>query len=273
MLGDLESSKPQVWNPVFAESSGRKLSAPSHRLCAITDIGTRRSSNEDGYFLSADCRLWIVADGMGGHAAGEIASALTIQAIVDSLAATNDGNEADAGARLMLAFADAQERVSVRSANDHKCQGMGSTVIAGILNGEVLYLCHVGDTRGYHFSGGRFQRLTNDHSVVWELVMSGLITAEQARSHPQRSTVTQAIGMLAGVTPAVTSLPLKPGDRILLCSDGLWEAIAEQDISEIIGSAGSMLDLASLLVEKAKTASGQDNITAVVYEHCRASDC
>ena len=271
MLGEIRSDKQQTWTPVFEESSGRKLSAPSHWLCAITDIGRRRSNNEDGYFLSTDCRLWIVTDGMGGHAAGEIASALTIEAIVDSFATTNAGTretvEGDAGSRLIAAFAVAQERVSGRSQNDLECHGMGSTAIAGFVIGEVLHLCHVGDTRAYHLSDGQFRRLTNDHSLVWELVMSGLLTADQARLHPQRSTITQAIGMLTGVQPAVTSLQLKPGDRVLLCSDGLWEALAEHDIAQIVGSVGSMLELASILVDKAKTLSGQDNITAVLYEH------
>jgi protein phosphatase len=271
MLGDAGFDKDQSWKPAFEESSGRKLSAPSHWLCAITDIGRRRRNNEDGYFLSADCRLWIVADGVGGHAAGEIASALTIQAIADSFTTSSAGTyevaEADAGARLAAAFADAQERVSGRSLTDHECHGMGSTAIAAFVTGEALHLCHVGDTRGYHFSEGQFRRLTNDHSLVWELVMSGLLTADQARLHPQRSTITQAIGMVTGVQPAVTTLLLKPRDRILLCSDGLWEALAEHDIARIVGSGGSMLDLASSLVDKAKAESGQDNITAVLYEH------
>ena len=144
---------------------------------------------------------------------------------------------------------------------------MGSTAIAAFRIGEMLYLCHVGDTRAYHFSAGEFRRLTDDHSLVWELVMSGILTADQARSHPQRSTITQAIGMLTGFQPAVTSLRLKPGDRILLCSDGLWEALAEHDMGQIVGSGGSMLELTSVLVDKAKAASGQDNITAVLYEH------
>ena len=272
MQHDAGSTQPEIWNPVSRESFGRKLSAPSHRLCAATDIGKRRSRNEDEYYLSPDCRLWIVADGMGGHAAGNVASALTIQAIAESMnpSGTNAsaGTEAGIGDRLVEAFTAAQNRVSDRCLSEPECNGMGSTVIAGFVDGEALYVCHVGDVRGYHFSEGRLTRLTNDHSLVWKLVTSGQLTPDQARLHPQRSKVTQAIGMLAGIAPEVTSRMLKPRDRVLLCSDGLWEALPEPDIGEIIGAAGPVMESLSMLVDKANATSGQDNITAVLYEHC-----
>ena len=168
---------------------------------------------------------------------------------------------------LIQAFSDAQDLVVHRGQNCAECRGMGSTAIAGVVDGEALHLCHVGDTRGYHFSQGRLRRLTNDHSLVWRLVMAGLLTPDQARVHPERGKITQAIGMQAGVKPDVTSVALIPGDRVLLCSDGLWEAMADHDIGTIVGSNGSMLELASTLVDKANAASGQDNITAVLYEH------
>jgi serine/threonine protein phosphatase PrpC len=173
----------------------------------------------------------------------------------------------DVGDSLMEAFAEAQNRVRGRSLSDDECQGMGSTAIAGFVDGEALYVCHVGDTRGYHFSEGQLRRVTNDHSLVWELVMSGLLTPAEARLHPQRGTVTQAIGMPAGVKPELIRLTVKPGDRILLCSDGLWEALVDQDICKIVGSDGSMLELASMLVNTANATSGEDNITAILYEH------
>jgi protein phosphatase len=206
---------------------------------------------------------------MGGHAAGDVASAMTIKAIADAMNAVGPiaANGTDAGHLLMGAFANAQEWVSDRSRSDDECRGMGSTAIAGFLHGEVLHLCHVGDARGYHFSGGQLRRLTNDHSLVWDLVMSGLLTPEQARCHPHRGRIKQAIGMVSGVQPEVTSLMLRPADRVLLCSDGLWEALTEEEIRRVVGADGSMMELASILVEKADMASGQDNITAVLYEH------
>jgi protein phosphatase len=260
-----------MWTPVFEESSTRRLSAPAPWLCGITDIGKRRGNNEDDYFLSADSNFWIVADGMGGHAAGEIASAMTIQAIVDAMSSPTARRpwveELSDRNRLVEAFADANDRVAGHGLSNRGCHGMGSTAIAGIVNGECLHLCHVGDTRGYHFSEGQFRRLTNDHSLMWELVMSGQITSEQARSHPQRGKITQAIGMLSGIKPELTSVVLKPSDRVLLCSDGLWEALADQEIGGIVASNGSMLELASTLADRANASSGQDNVTAVLYEH------
>jgi protein phosphatase len=266
-----EPRQQQTWTPVFEQLSGRRLSAPAHWLCGITDIGTGRSKNEDNYFLSADCHFWMVADGMGGHAAGELASALTIQTIAEALSAPRDGAPSieswSDGDRLIDAFTEANDRVSGWGINDKSCAGMGSTAIAGIVNGQSLHLCHVGDTRGYRFSRGQFRRLTNDHSLIWDMVMSGMLTSDQARFHPHRGRVTQAIGMPSGIKPELTSLVLKPADRVLLCSDGLWEAIAEHEMGQIVASNGSMLDLASMLVDRANAASGQDNITAVLYEH------
>ena len=264
-----EATAAQGWTPVFEESTGRKVSAPMHRLCAVTDIGKVRRCNEDGYFLSRDCKLWIVADGLGGHAAGQLASKLTIETIVGAMehAGTRSAPVVSHGHSLKEAFADAQARVLRRSERDAECQGMGSTAIAGIVQGEVLHVCHIGDTRCYHFSRGQLRRLTNDHSLVWDLVMAGLLTPDEARTHPQRGIITQAIGMQSAVQPDVTSAGLIRGDRVLLCSDGLWEALEEGVIASIMRSNGSMMDLASMLVDQAKMASGQDNITAVLYEH------
>ena len=270
MWGDSRQREADAWIPIFQENSGRSLSAPKRWLCAVTDIGRLRANNEDAYLLSRSGGLWIVADGMGGHAAGEVASALTVEAIADAIDATDisalSAGTATDRARLLEAFVQASTKVFSRGLENKECEGMGSTAVAGLMNGEALHLCHVGDARGYHLSQGKFRRVTNDHSLVWQLVMSGLLDAEQARLHPHRGRVTQAIGM-AGVRPEVTSLTLKPADRVLLCSDGLWEALPEPEIGEIVASTGSMLELASMLVDRANAESGKDNITAVLYEH------
>jgi PPM family protein phosphatase len=268
--GNARQGEADTWTPVLQENAGRSLSAPERWLCAVTDIGRLRANNEDAYFLSRSGGLWIVADGMGGHAAGEVASALTVEAIADAIH-TTDTSAASARpaahrARLLEAFAHASTVVFSRGLTNKECEGMGSTAIAGLMNGEALYLCHAGDARGYHLSKGKFRRVTNDHSLVWQLVMSGLLNPEQARLHPHRGRVTQAIGM-ESVRPEVTSLTLKPADRVLLCSDGLWEALPEPEIGEIVASTGSMLELASTLVDRANAESGKDNITAILYEH------
>jgi protein phosphatase len=207
---------------------------------------------------------------MGGHAAGEVASALTVESIAAAIDTTHAGapsaGPAVHRARLLEAFAYASTVVFSRGLTNKTCEGMGSTAIAGLISGETLHLCHVGDARGYHLSKGKFRRVTNDHSLVWQLVMSGLLNPEQARLHPHRGRVTQAIGM-ENVRPEVITLMLKPADRVLLCSDGLWEALPEPEIGEIVASSGSMLELASILVDRANAESGKDNITAILYEH------
>jgi protein phosphatase len=265
-------SPNQEWRPAIEKSPSRRLSAPSQWLCAVTDVGRRRRNNEDEYFLSTDCRLWIVADGMGGHAAGEIASALTVQAIAKSVDSAGGETSVHDGAyisdRLMDAFALAQDWVSGCSLKDGNCKGMGSTAIAGVRHGEALHICHVGHVRAYHLSEGRLRHITNDHSWVWqELVMTGSLTSDQVRSHPKRRLLTQAIGALRGISPESTNVTLRAGDRILLCSDGLWEALADEEIGAVIGSRGPMRHLASALVDRANAAGGNDNITAVLYEH------
>ncbi len=167
--------------------------------------------------------------------------------------------------RLLEAFAHATARVFSHGLAKKECEGMGSTAIAGLMNGEVLHLCHVGDARGYHLSKGKFRRVTNDHSLVLaKLVVSGLLNPDQARLHPHRGRVTQAIGM-PSVKPEVTSLTLKPADRVLLCSDGLWEALPEPEIGEIVASTGSMLDLASMLVDRANAGGAARIISPPSY--------
>lgn len=260
--------------PVSETSLRRQLSAPSNQLCGVTDVGKCRDNNEDAYFLSEDCRLWIVADGMGGQAAGEVASALTIHSISESVRAARlrsgmEGN-ASIGEGLMVAFATAQDSISAHSLKDEHCKGMGCTAIAGFLDGDTLCVCHVGDVRCYHLSGGELKQVTSDHSWVWErLVMNGLLTPDRVRSHPERGKVTRAIGLARqeGLKPDLTTVALEPGDRVLLCSDGLWEALEDDEIGAVLGSDGSMRQLASVLVDRANAAGGDDNITAIVYDH------
>ena len=267
-------ANPDEWEPVYEASPRRSLSAPSRWVCAVTDIGNSRSNNEDAFFVSADSNLWVVADGMGGHAAGEVASALTVQAIVESMRPSQPRADSDAGMcaadRLMTAFAIAQSWVCGHSRSDAGWRGMGSTAIAGAIDAETLHICHVGDVRAYHLSEGRFRRVTNDHSWVWQrLVMHGLLAADQVRHHPQRGQVTQAIGRPHGIKPELTSIALKACDRVLLCSDGLWEALTDEDIGKVVASVGSVRQLTTALVDRANAAGGQDNITAILYQHSR----
>jgi protein phosphatase len=239
--------------------------------CGITDVGRARSHNEDQIRLSSDQRTLIVADGMGGHMAGDVASALAADAVEQHLA----------GARALLANSDlptveetmlcaveaAQTRVLTAGQDQEPGRQMGSTLIVGIVHGDELLTCHVGDVRCYVRSGTELKAITRDHSVVAELVAAGKLAAEQAHRHATKNQILQAIGMPSGFDPDINHRSLVPGDRVLLCSDGLWEMLTDQEIASIIGAEGSMRQLATQLVDRANDAGGNDNISVILYEH------
>jgi protein phosphatase len=265
-------------NAVRDEQGGRRLVAPSPRLCAVTDIGTRRSNNEDRFFLSDDGRLWIVADGMGGQAAGEIASALAVDAIVESMngpfppdRANDDAddrlNDDPVGARLLRALARAQDLVLDYSACHEDCGGMGSAVLAACLEGDLLHLCHAGDVRCYVFSRGVLEQVTRDHSLAALLVRCGLLSADQARFHSGRGLLEQAIGLRHGFNPTLTCHSLRADDRVLVCSDGLWETLGHEEIAAFLSCDAPVRQTATDLTDRANACGGHDNITVVVYRH------
>ena len=144
---------------------------------------------------------------------------------------------------------------------------MGTTLLIGYVNGDTLHTCHVGDVRCYLHSGGALQQLTRDHSVVEMLVRAGEIPPEEARLHPRKNEILQAVGLPNRLFPSVASHRLAPGDRVLLCSDGLWEALSDGEIGVLLGWQGSMRQCAIQLVNRANEAGGNDNITVVLYEH------
>jgi protein phosphatase len=234
----------------------------------LTDIGSSRTTNEDDFFLSDDCKVWIVADGMGGQAAGETATRLAIAAIAESFnPSSSRATSIEMSDRLLTAVSAAQDRVLARSVSDPSCCGMGAAVVVCVLHGDALHICHVGDARCYIFADHTINQITQDHSVVGGMVRAGLLTADQARTHSDKGLLQQAIGLARGIKPEVATRNLATGDRVLLCSDGLWEALSENEISVVLQSDGSMRQIASVLVDRANAAGGADNITAVAYEH------
>ena len=251
--------------------NGRRTAAPSRRLCAVTDIGTRRSKNEDHFFLSDDGMLWIVADGMGGQASGEIASALAVTAIVDAMNGMSSSDDTAGGdrvgPRLLRALADAQRTVLEYGAYHQNCHGMGSAVLVGCLAGDALHLCHAGDVRCYVLSHGILEQVTRDHSWVAQLVSSGLMSAEQARFHAGRGRLVQAVGLQQGFNPTLTCRTLLTNDRVLVCSDGLWETLGDQEVAAFLMSDASVQQIATALTDLANNRSGSDNVTVVVYQH------
>ena len=230
-------------------------------VAAVTDVGRVRvgQPNEDSFLDQADrLGLVAVADGMGGHNAGEVASATALEALRAAVAS---------GEPLREAIEGANEAVLEKSESNREFYGMGTTLTAGMLGTDgSLTIGHVGDSRAYFIRGGELRQITDDHSLVEELVRGGELTPEQAEVHPQRSIITRALGIDPQVDVDVYPIELQAGDRILLCSDGLTTMVRPEEIANILGGEPDPRRAAQLLVDAANAAGGEDNITAVIVE-------
>jgi protein phosphatase len=224
-----------------------------------SDTGRRRRANEDAFFARSP--LFAVADGMGGAQAGEVASHIAVQVLEQGLP-EGDGSIEE---RLRRRVAEANERINEVSRSDERHSGMGTTLTVAYVGEEELSVAHVGDSRLYRLREGRFERLTDDHSLVEELVRQGKLTPAEADEHPQRSIITRALGPEAGVEPDSRTWPAREGDVYLICSDGLTSMVPETDVGEILGRAGSLRDAGRALVDAANQAGGRDNITVVLF--------
>lgn len=228
------------------------------RWGVVTDVGRVRTLNEDAVLSHPP--LFVVADGMGGHAAGEVAS----QATVDTLRVldtTTVGGEA-----LRTAIRSANRVVYERSINEPGLRGMGTTVCAIAENGPLLTIANVGDSRVYRVSAGHFEQVSRDHSYVNELVDAGEITLDEARVHPHRNIVTRALGIEPDVEVDVWEVEAVGGDRYLLCSDGLVDEITDGTIARVLGTVADPQAAAAELVRLANEAGGHDNISVVVVD-------
>ncbi len=223
-----------------------------------TDIGCVRDHNEDSLVVKPP--LYVVADGMGGHAAGEIASEIAVQVIADRAPNTTDGQA------LSEAVEAANEEILAAVRDGHGRQGMGTTVTAAILEKERLIIAQVGDSRAYLLHQGTLQQLTRDHSLVADMVEAGRLTAEEARVHPSRSVITRALGSVSGTKPDIYELNVEAGDRLLICSDGLTSMLLDAQIEEILARVNDPQRCAAQLVNEAITAGGFDNVTVVVVD-------
>jgi serine/threonine protein phosphatase PrpC len=230
---------------------------------AGTDVGRARSGNEDSYFCGRT--VFAVADGLGGHQGGEVASA----AAVEPLAALDGREFAEAGEAaeaLVAAIREGNAAILERAAGDPGLWGMGTTVTAAALAGDRhLQLAHVGDSRAYLLRDGSLGQLTTDHTVVGELVRRGRLTPAQAAIHPERSILTRAVGLDPRI-PVDTpdALELHGGDQVLLCSDGLTEAVDDDQIAELLSATADGQAAVQALIDAANAAGGPDNITVVL---------
>ena len=233
-------------------------------FAAATDVGRMRKNNEDSYLSSKPVAA--VADGMGGHSAGEVASAIAIE----ELAALGDRgpweNETAATDDLKQAILRANRRIREMAASDHKLNGMGTTLVALLEDGDMVHVANVGDSRGYLLRQGELSQVTVDHSLVQELVDDGRLSPEDAERHPQRSVITRALGIDPEVEFDLFTYKLQVGDRLLLCSDGLSDVVGTTQIRNVLLRVRSPQKAARQLVTVANEQGGPDNITVIVVD-------
>jgi serine/threonine protein phosphatase PrpC len=226
----------------------------------ITDTGRKRRRNEDAYVCEPP--LFAIADGMGGAQAGEVASRLAAAALKESDARTLGGEE-----RISDLIQEANRRVYDRSITDPNTSGMGTTITVALVEDGNVAFGHVGDSRAYLIRDGRMEQVTEDHSLVNELMKSGKLSREEAETHPQRSVITRALGTDPDVDADTFTIEAKSGDVFLLCSDGLTDLVGEREILELVELNRQDIDAAlKSLVKAANRSGGEDNITVVAFE-------
>ncbi len=241
------------------------------RMHALSDVGRVRSGNEDAVFADPAGRFAVLADGMGGANAGEIASAIAVDTVRARLHATLAHQTLpvleDLQEQLLIGIEEAQRQIRQRAQRDPHCAGMGTTVVAVLLHADSLIVAHVGDSRLYRLRNGEFTALTRDHSLVQLHVDQGLLTADEARQSPQKNILLQVLG--SEQMPAVSTAihPLVDGDRYLLCSDGLNDLLSDNEIATLV--ATDWLDQAAraqALVDAANQLGGRDNVSVILLD-------
>ncbi len=250
---------------------------------ARTDPGLRRSGNEDSYRASPEVGLFVVADGMGGHAGGEVASELAVTEIQNIVESTRGLGPLDTwpvpfdrslgrdGNRLRAGFDSANRKISQHMETSENLRGMATTAVAVLLDGVQAALAHVGDSRAYLYRADQLTRLTSDHSWVEEQMRAGLLTEAAAREHPWRNIVTKALSGSDDLQVDVSELELQPGDRLLLCSDGLSSVLNDSEIGDIMAASHDLQERCDELVNRANAAGGPDNITTLLLHVAAAA--
>jgi protein phosphatase len=248
------------------------------KCAAATDRGRVRPRNEDRFVADPDLRLFLVVDGMGGHAGGELASETIAEAVTTFIRETAGDSDKTWPAgldarlsvlanRLQVAIRSANRQLATRAKTNAALDGSGATLTAALFGEGTLAVSNVGDCRAYLLRDGQLSQITRDHSVVAEQVALGLIDSEAARTHPLRHVVTRAVSGQAGMPVDILELDVKSGDRLILCSDGIHGVLTDNEIAAIMGAQTSDLEQACrAAIEAANARGGPDNATAVVVE-------
>jgi serine/threonine protein phosphatase PrpC len=232
---------------------------PVSAYAVASDTGRKRRRNEDNYVVASP--LFAVADGMGGAQAGEVASQLAASALE-----AGDSDAQEATKRIDELIQEANRRIFDRASTDPSASGMGTTMTVALVEGMTVAIGHVGDSRGYLVRGEQMEQLTEDHSLVNELVKSGKLSEEEAQAHPQRSVITRAVGTDPDVDVDGFTIEAEEGDVFLICSDGLSDMVEDEEILELVLANRDDLDKAvKALVSAANRGGGEDNITAVAF--------
>lgn len=247
-------------------------------VAAASDAGRKRSRNEDSYCADPSLGLYVVADGMGGHAAGEVASRTTADTIRQFIQDTQQDRDRTwpfgfdaalsySGNRLRTAIMIANMTISRRIQRDDELEGMATTVAAVLVDGNDAVVCNVGDCRAYLIRANGIRQLTVDHSWVAEQVRAGLIPPDAARTHPWRHFVTRAVSGHSDLTIDVVQFDPEPGDCLLLCSDGLHSLVSDDEMLETVGThRADLRGACQALVDRANARGGPDNVTVVLVE-------
>ncbi len=244
----------------------------------LTDVGLQRDHNEDSFAILQDHELYIVADGMGGHRAGDVASKLATEAIVDFFRATAaedftwpfhfDSRMSEEENRLLTGIKIANRQIVERSSRQRECHGMGTTVVGALFSGRKgkMYLGHVGDSRAYRVRGGEIQQMTRDHSLVNDYLLAMPELTEEQKSELPKNVITRALGMQEHVSVDLQGDDASVGDCYVLCSDGLSGMIEDSEILDIVSQSTNIEDACRKLIALANEHGGEDNITAVLVK-------
>ena len=239
--------------------------------CGKTDVGLRRHENQDTFALEAHEKLLVavVCDGMGGVEGGKIASAVAVETFMRDIRALLRGDMTAEQLRELSSFCVAQANTAVhqRAIEDPACQGMGTTLVSAVITPHTAIICNIGDSRAYLIRSGGIVRITHDHSVVQTLVENGNITAEEARTHPNRNLITRALGPEESTRCDVFEVGFSRGDRLLLCTDGLTVTATDAEICRAVCVEKRVEDSLDHLIALAKAQGAPDNVTAVLINY------
>ncbi len=241
-----------------------------YTAAAVTDRGRKRPSNEDAFGFSVENGIFLVADGMGGAAAGEVASSLAVDEVLTRMSNRASAMEPEIAAE--QAILAANQTIYSRAQQNVKLSGMGTTLVALLAMDRNVWVLNIGDSRGYRLREGHLQQLTLDHSLVEEQMRLGRMTAEEAARSPLKNVITRALGTQSQVSPDIFALDVEPGDLFLLCSDGLTRELTDSQIELLLGADLPLEDLCARLVAAAKKAGGRDNITCLLVRAALDAD-